>query len=176
MRLEKALDRVVLCALEGGVDLPPFPSHGVECLAPPVLVLARHAILTNRLVRPELTRRGWRAAFVAADPFNVAPDHRRGIEAIRSRPALTMLRTVARRLDAGYVVFVTPDSYDGAAAAQPIRLAERLRVPVAVCSSRVQGGRVTIRITRLPGRGTSEMLAGYQEFLRTEADMDRQAW
>jgi hypothetical protein len=173
-RLEWTLERVAAWSDARGVEFPPVRCDGVELLRAPTLVLARHAPLTNRLVRSDLLRLGLRATFVTMDASFVQPDAR-GIEAIPLAPPTTMLRTVARRLAAGHLVFIAPDAHRGAAAAAPVSIARRLGVPAATCTSRIRDGAVVICVRQLPGGSIAEMVEAYASFLAVESREDERA-
>jgi hypothetical protein len=143
-------------------------------VAGPMLVLVRHSLL-NQLTISRLVRDGLPVSMVMAD----APGRYRafGTDHVVDILGLSgmLMRTMTERLRAGHIVFVAIDvsapqqgftRIETSAgpwflALQPIRLAVKLGVPVAVVVHDIRAAAVVSHIRRLPNSGADAITAGY---------------
>jgi hypothetical protein len=158
----------------------PFPADvsiaSDSTLAGPLLVLVRHSLL-NQLVISRLVRDGLPVSMVMNDP----PGRYRAFGSdllVDILPLSAMLmRTIGACLRQGRIVFVAIDVTDPQQgfrkmettagpwflADQPIRLALKLGVPVAVAIHDFRSRHVVTHIRRLPGADADQIVTGFCE-------------
>lgn len=144
--------------------------------AGPLLVLVRHSLL-NQLPISRLVRDGLPVSMVMNDP----PEQYRAFGSDNPVDVIALsamlMRAMTERLRSGHIVFVAIDvtapqqgftKIETSAgpwflAVQPIRLAVKLGVPVAVAVHGIERDRVVTEIRRLPGTDERAIITGFCE-------------
>lgn len=172
---ERMIGRVLSMLQYRRVDFPADVTvAGTAAVNGPLLVLVRHSLL-NQLVISKLVRAGVPVSMVMNDP---PPRYRvfGGDADVDALPVTPMLmRLLAHTLQRGRIVFVAIDVEGPQAgftkvetasgpwflADQPIRLALKLRVPIAVAVHSLSGTSVTTELRTLSGEDTGAIIKGF---------------